>query len=52
MKSTIWKGLMYVAVAVGDIQGKSRFTVAEGESRHSTGAEGGMLVSNKNSVKR
>ena len=24
-------------MAVGDIQGKSRFTVAEGESRHSTG---------------
>ena len=33
---------MYVAVAVGNIQGKSRFTVAEGE----------MLVFNKNSVKR
>ena len=27
---------MYVAVAVGNIQGKSRFTVAEGESRNST----------------
>ena len=25
---------MYVAVAVGSIQGKSRFTVAEGESRN------------------
>ena len=43
---------MHVAVAVGNIQGKSRFTVAEGESRNSTVAEGGMLVSNKNSVKR
>ena len=41
---------MYIAVAVGSIQGKSRFTVAEGESRNST--EGGMLISNKNSVKR
>ena len=50
--SSSWKGLMYVAVAVGNIQGKSRFTVAEGESRNSTVAEGGMLVSNKNSVKR
>ena len=27
---------MYVVVAVGNIQGKSRFTVAEGESRNST----------------
>ena len=43
---------MYVAVAVGSLQGKSRFTVAEGESRNSIVAEGGMLVSNKNSVKR
>ena len=42
---------MYVAVAVGNIQGKSRFTVA-GESRNSTVAEGGMLVSYKDSVKR
>ena len=41
---------MYVAVAVGSIQGKSRFTVAEGEWSNSTMAEGGMLVSNKNSV--
>ena len=38
-------------MAVGSIQGKSRFTVAEGESRNSTVAEGRMLVSNKNSVK-
>ena len=43
---------MYVAVAVGYIQGKSRFTVAEGESRNSTVTEGGMLISSKNSVKR
>ena len=38
--------------AVGSIQGKSRFTVAIGESRNSTVAVGGMLVFNKNSVKR
>ena len=37
---------MYVAVAVGKIQGKSKFTVAEGELRNSTMAEGGTLVSN------
>ena len=43
---------MYVVVAVGNIQRKGRLTVAEGESRNSTVAEGGMLVSNKNSVKR
>ena len=43
---------MYVAVAVGKIQGKSKFTVAEGELRNSTMAEGGTLVSNKGSVKR
>ena len=42
---------MYVAVAVGSIHGKSRFTVA-GESRNSTVAVAGMLVFNKNSVKR
>ena len=42
----------YVAVAVGSIQGKNRFTVAEGESRNSTVVVGGMLVFNKNSVKR
>ena len=45
MKSSIWKGLMYVTVAVGNIQGKSRFTATEGESRYSTVAEGGMFVS-------
>ena len=43
---------MYVAVALGSIQGKSRFTVAEGESRNFTVAEGAMLVFNKNSTKR
>ena len=43
---------MYVGVAVGKIQGKSRFTVAEGQLRNSAVAEGGMLVSNKSSVKR
>ena len=43
---------MYVAVAVGNIQGKSRLTVAEGESTNSTVTEDGMLVSNKNNVKR
>ena len=43
---------MYVAVAVGNIQGKSRITVAEGESTNTTVAEGRMLVSNKSSIKR
>ena len=43
---------MYIAVAVGNIQGKSRFTVAEGKSRYSTVAVGGMLVLNKNNFKR
>ena len=43
---------MYVAVAVGSIQGKSTLAVAEGESRNSTVAVGEMLVFNKNSVKR
>ena len=38
--------------AVGYIQGKSSFTVAEGESRNVTVAESRMLLSNKNSVKR
>ena len=38
-------------MAVGNIQGKSRFTVTEGESRISAVAEGGMLVYNKNSLK-
>ena len=40
---------MYVAVAVASIQGKSRFRVAEDESRNSTVAGGGMLVFNENS---
>ena len=43
---------MYVAVAVGNIQGKSKLNVAEGESRNSTVTEDGMLVFNKNNVKR
>ena len=43
---------MHVAGAVGNIQGKSRFTMAESELRNSTVAEGGMLISNNNSVKR
>ena len=43
---------MYVAVEVGSIPGKSRFTVTEGESRNSTVAVGEMLVFNKNSIKR
>ena len=43
---------MYVAVAVGSIQGKSGFIVAEGESRNFPVAVGGMLVFNKNSPKR
>ena len=34
---------MYVIVTVGNIQGKSRFTVAESESRNSTVAEGRIL---------
>ena len=52
MKFSIWKGYMYVAVAVSSMQGKSRFTVAEDESRNSTMAEGGVLVINKNSIKK
>ena len=43
---------MHVAMAVGSIQGKSRFAVPEGESRNSTVAVGGILVFSKNSVKR
>ena len=39
-------------MAAGIIQGKNRFTVAESESRNSTVREGGMLVPNKNSVRR
>ena len=43
---------MLVAVALGRIQGKSRLTVAEGELRNSTVAVDGILVFNKNNVKR
>ena len=43
---------MFVAVVVDSIQGKSRFTVGEGELRNSTMAEGRVLVSNKKSVKK
>ena len=43
---------MYVAVAVGNMQGNSQFTVAESESRNTTVGEGGILVSDKNSVKK
>ena len=43
---------MYDAMAVGSIQGKSRSTVAEGEFRNSALAKNGILVSNKNSVKK
>ena len=43
---------MYVAVAESNIQGNNRFTMAEGESKNSTVAEGGILVSDKNSLKR
>ena len=43
---------MCVAVPVGSTQGKSRLTVAEGELRNSTLTESGILVSDKNSVKR
>ena len=39
---------MCVAVTIGSIQGKSRFTVVESESRNSTVTEGGILLSNKN----
>lgn len=37
--------VLVVAVTVGNIQGKSRFTVAEIESKISTAAEAGILVS-------
>ena len=46
-KNSIWKGLMYVEVAVGNIERKSRFTGAEGQSRNFTVAEGETMVSNK-----
>ena len=35
---------MYVVVAVGNIQGKSRFTVAEGESINFKRTEDGIMV--------
>ena len=43
---------MYVSAAVGSIQENSRFRMAEGKSRNSTMAVGGMLVFNKNTFKR
>ena len=43
---------MYVAMAVGSIQDKNKFTVAEAESRNSTVAVGEMLVPNENIFKR
>ena len=39
-------------MAESNIQGNNRFTMAEGESKNSTVAEGGILVSDKNSLKR
>ena len=51
VESSVWKGQIYVAVVVGSIQGKSRFPVAEGQSRNSTVELGERLVSDKNSVK-
>ena len=41
---------MCVAMTIGKIQAKSRFTLAEGESRKSPMAEGRTLVFNKNNV--
>ena len=46
------KRLNVCSVTVDNIQGKSRFTVSEGESRNSTVAVGGMLTFSKNRVKR
>ena len=43
---------MYVAVAVGSIQGKNRLAVVEGESKNSQVTEGGISQSDKNIVKR
>ena len=42
VKSSAWTGYVYVAVAVGGIQGKSRFIVAGGESRNCRVAEDRM----------
>ena len=41
-----------VAMAIVKIQKKKRLTVAKCKLRNSTAADGGVLVSNKNSVKR
>lgn len=43
---------MYVTIVVSSTQGKSRFTVAEDELKNSTLVEGGIFLSDKNSVKR
>ena len=43
---------MYLAAAVSSIQGKSRFTVPEGELLDFTVAEGAMFLSHKNSTER
>ena len=43
---------MYVAVTEGSIQGKSRFTVPQGELRYFTAPEGGTFVSDKSSFRR
>ena len=48
----MFEKIKYVAVAVGGTQGKSRFTLTEGESKNFIVAEGGILVSDRNSVKR
>lgn len=50
--NSIWKDWVYVTIVVGSTQGKSRFTVAEDELKNSTLVEGGILLSDKNSVKR
>ena len=42
---------MLLAVAVGSIQRKNNFTVAEWESKNSIVAEGGILVSNEEVLK-
>ena len=52
VKKVLVKMINRIAVKVGSIQEKSRFTVAKGESRNSTVVVGRMLVFSKNSVKR
>ena len=42
---------MYVAVTLGKIQWKNRFTMAEGESKNFIVVENGMLVCSRNSGK-